>query len=129
MIHTKCIRYLLFILLLFGCGSDPETMGLDASISTQAPPFINRIDPASGSVGATVTIFGFGFSNEAPNNIVIVGGTSATASSYSLLANPSSSEIESLTFTIPSGGSTGASDLFVTTFENVSNAVSFTINP
>ncbi|MBI4125246.1 MAG: IPT/TIG domain-containing protein [Deltaproteobacteria bacterium] len=118
------------IIFLLGCGSSAtETAGFDPSVSIQASPFINRSAPTSGRSGDTITLFGFGFSNEAPNNIVTAGGAAATAASYSLVASPTSSEIESLTFTIPTGAATGAGNLFVTVFENTSNAVSFTVNP
>lgn len=117
-------------IFLAGCGSGTaETTGFDPSITVQSTPFINRAAPTSARPGDTVTIFGFGFSNEAPNNIVTVGGSAAAAGGYTLVASPTSSEIESLTFTIPSGAAAGNADLFVTVFDNISNAVSFTVNP
>ena len=119
-----------WFLLLLGCGSAAtETAGFDASVSVQANPFINRVTPTSGRAGETITLLGFGFSNGAPNNVVTVGGAAATANGYALVASPTSSEIESLTFTIPIGAATGASNLFVTVFDNASNSVSFTVSP
>lgn len=131
---TECSRYFLicFLLLGIGCGSEEDTgtAGFDASIATQSSPFINRVSPTSGKAGTTITIFGFGFSNEAANNIITLGGQTTTATQYTLLANPTSTEIESLTFTIPSGATSGANSVFVISFENTSNAnIQFTINP
>lgn len=123
------VGHLVLLFLLLGCGSSSETNLFDASISTQAPPLINRANPISGRVGDTITIFGFGFSNGAANNIVTGGGQPTTAATYALVANPTSSEIEQLTFTIPTGAATGAGNLFVTVFENTSNTISFTVNP
>lgn len=120
---------LVLLFLFLGCGSSSETNLFDASISTQAFPLINRANPTSGRVGDTITIFGFGFSNGAANNIVTGGGQPTTAATYALVTNPTSSEIEQLTFTIPTGAATGAGNLFVTVFENTSNTISFTVNP
>lgn len=120
----------LFLLLDIGCGSNSETNLFDASVATEAPPIITRIDPTSARAGETVTIFGLGFSNGAPNNIVTVGGVSTSATAYGLVNPPAAGEIETLTFTVPTNATTGASSIFVTVFDNTGNTdVQLTINP
>lgn len=127
------IYFIIIMSLLFlhgvSCGSE-EAFTLDSSVATDALPYVNRINPASGQVGDTITIFGFGFSNGAPSNIVHVGGTAVAAATYALINSPTSTEIEQLTFAIPAGAATGAAGIAVTVFDNTSNAgVQLTINP
>lgn len=63
-------------------------------------------------------------------NVITVGGTATTAQTYALVDPPTNGEVESLTFNVPSGASTGASGIFVTVFELTSNAdIQFTVNP
>ena len=120
---------LLFSLIL-GCGSGSDTAEINASVATQSPPVVTRVNPTSGRADDTITIFGFGFSSQPGINIVSVGATSTTASSYALVDPPAAGEIESLTFTVPSGAAAGANSIFVTVFENTSNTnVQFTVNP
>ena len=126
----------LFLLIIFGlsliasCGSANETSNVNASVATQLPPVIARVSPTSGRAGDSVTIFGFGFSSAAASNVINVGGQAVAASSYALLNPPAAGEIESLTFAVPSGATTGAGGIFVTVFELTSNAdVQFIVNP
>ena len=124
-------KILLFasLLVLTGCGSGNGATEIDASIATQSPPVVVRVNPTSGHAGDAVTIFGLGFSAQAGSNIVSIGATSTTASSYALVNPPAAGEIESLTFTVPSGAATGANSVFVTVFENTSNTnIQFTVN-
>lgn len=117
-------------LLILGCGSGNGATDVNSSVATQTIPIVTRVSPASGSSGSTATIFGFGFSAQPGANIVSVGATSTTASTYALVNPPAAGEIESLTFTVPSGATTGANSVFVTVFENTSNTnVQFTVNP
>jgi hypothetical protein len=112
--------------VILSCGQSLSTF--DASIATQTFPYINRVDPATGKAGDTITIYGFGFSVAAPNNVVSLGGSSTVAGAYTLLATPAAGEIESLTVTIPSGVTVGDTFVFITTFGNTSNAnVTFTV--
>lgn len=115
---------------MIGCGSETDNvLDLDSSISTGALPYINRINPNAGQAGDTITIFGFGFSSEAANNTIIVGGTSVTASTYALVNPAVAGEIEQLTFVIPAGAAVGAAGVLVTVFDNSSNGnVQLTIN-
>lgn len=124
-------RYLLLLLLaLSGCGSAENGADFDPSVSTDAPPFIHRVNPNTGRAGDTITIFGFGFSNGAGSNVITIGGQGTSATTYTLLNPATDGEVESLTFTIPTGATTGTSAIFVTVFDNTSNAnVNVTVNP
>ena len=122
--------FIIFLLIFVSaCGSTVET-SYDGSVVTQLPPYVARVDPAAGKAGDTVTIFGFGFSDEGPNNIVSFGAASTAASAYNLIAGGVSPEIESLTVTVPAGATVGACSVFVMVFDNISNSnVTFTVNP
>lgn len=124
----KKIIFLVGIFLI-GCGSE-EGLVLDTSVSTSALPYVNRVSPAAVQAGATVTVFGFGFSNEAPSNIIVTAGVSATAATYALVSPPTATEIEQITFVVPAGATLGVSGVSVTVFDNTSNNnVLLTINP
>lgn len=111
------------------CGSD-SSLTFDVSIPSQTSPFVNRVAPANGKAGDTVTIFGFGFSVESANNIVVFGSISTTALSYGVVSPAAAGEAEQLTVTIPAGATVGSNSVYVNVFENTSNSnVSFTINP
>jgi len=127
--NSKVKFCFLLAIFLIGCGSAQDTNDFNSTVSTQAPPFINRVNPTSGSAGATITLFGFGFSSATPSNVIMVGGTSTSAATYGLVSPAANGEIEQLTFTIPAGATAGAGNIFVTVFENSSNGVAFTINP
>lgn len=121
------------LLLLFcaaACGSESDPFDFDPSVSTQALPYVNRVEPTSGQAGDTVTIFGFGFSVAPANNTINIGKRSAIAATYALKDPPSTGEIETLTVTIPSGAETGAAPVFVTVFDWTSNSdIQLTVNP
>lgn len=109
------------------CGS---AVPYSPNVATDLPPTVTRITPASGPVGTTIQIFGFGFSVAAPENVVIIGDTGASATSYDLVANPTSDEIEVLTADIPNDTPLGESSVVVVVGEHVSNAdVMFTVTP
>ena len=59
---------------------------------------ITSFDPVSGPVGATVTVYGTGFSATPANNLVKFNGTTATVSA---------SDAGSISTTVPSGATTG----------------------
>jgi len=100
----------------------------NANVPTNAPPIISRVEPNSGVPGDEITIFGFGFSVAFPDNIIVVGGAATSATSYNLLADPTSSEIESITFNVPAEAVKGEGAVFVEVYDNVSNTdVSFTV--
>ncbi len=115
-------------MLCVSCGS--TTGGeYDSTVPTQTTPYVNRIDPAVGKAGDVVTVFGFGFSVSAPNDIVTIGSAAAGASAYNLLDGTTAGEVESLTVTVPTGVTVGTDSVFVTVFGNTSNAnVTFTVN-
>jgi hypothetical protein len=70
------------------CAAGPNTPA-----STGAPPNINRLTPATGTIGATVTIVGSGFAAE--NNVVKFG------SGY--IKKLASGDGTTLKFTVPDG--------------------------
>lgn len=115
------------LLALVSCGSSD---GFEPDVPTDSPPIVTRVEPNSGGVGTEITLFGLGFSIAVPENIVIVGGIGASATSYRLLSNPTSSEIEALTVNVPAGAALGEGPIYVVVQGNVSNAdVSFTVTP
>jgi len=117
----------LFCLCCLSCGGADEPF--DPTVSTQAYPYINRINPVAATAGDAVNIFGFGYSAAAELNVVIINGVEALATNYTLLAAPTSTEIERLTFTVPAGIAAGTYDIYVFVLGNVSNTnVQITIN-
>lgn len=113
------------VLTLTACGSSSF---YDFDIPTDAPPTIARVDPAQGPVGTEVTIYGFGFSFIPEINIISIGNGAAVAANYNLLANPTSSEIESLVFTVPDNLAPGTYPVVVVVHDNASNAdITFTV--
>jgi len=112
---------------LAACGS---VVSYGPNVVTQLPPTVTRINPTTGPVGTTIEIFGFGFSVAAPENIVIIGDTGASADSYDLVANPTSDEIEVLTADVPDDTPLGQSSVVVVVGEHTSNAdIMFTVTP
>lgn len=131
----------LLLLITTACGSvdlgDSALSGVNSSVSTGiAPPVISTVSPAAASIaGATVvTLSGYGFSSVAASNIITIGtGTTSAATSataYGLVAPATATDIETLTFTLPTGTPVGVQNIFVTVFNNVSNAnLSLTVTP
>jgi pectate lyase len=67
-------------------------------VAASASPSIASFSPTSGSVGASVTLYGANFSSQANSNGVKFNGTSALVTASSATA---------LTVTVPAGASTG----------------------
>ena len=119
-----------WIIALAACGSGDSSFDYSEDVPTNLPPTVARIDPATGPVGTAVTVFGFGFSDAAPDNVLMVGSGSIAATAYTLLPNPTSSEIESISATIPAGAAVGADAILVIVDGNPSNAdITFTVTP
>lgn len=123
-------RFFIFVFcalsFALSCGSTGDEY--DTTVPTQTTPYVNRIDPAAGKAGDTVTIFGFGFSTAAANDIVTIGSAAASAGAYNLLDGSTAGEVESLTVTVPTGVTAGVNNVFVTVLGNTSNAnVTFTV--
>ncbi|MBI2345658.1 MAG: IPT/TIG domain-containing protein [Deltaproteobacteria bacterium] len=117
------------LFLTFGCGNAPS-VEFDESVPAQLSPIVTRVAPVAGRAGDTITIFGFGFSAEAQQNIVVVGGSTAIATAYALVDPPAAGELERLTFVVPSGAAVGATTIACNVFEQASNGdVAFTVNP
>ncbi|MFA4873810.1 MAG: IPT/TIG domain-containing protein [bacterium] len=118
---------LISLFLAASCGSGD---GFQPDVPTDAPPIISRVDPNAGSPGDNITIFGLGFTISYPENIVVIGGAATTATSYRLLDNPTASEVEAITVTVPTGAQLGEGPVYVQVHGNSSNSdVSFTVNP
>lgn len=115
------------LFLLAACGSTAPAF--DPTVLTDAPPYVSRIDPASGVAGDTVTIYGYGFSSEIISNIVSFGDEAVSADSYEfLIPELAADELEKITVVVPAGLATGAHVIAVLVFDNVSNAdVTFTV--
>lgn len=115
--------------LLVACGSAVPTE-FDESVATQLAPVVTRVAPAAGKGGDTINVFGLGFSAEAAQNIVLLGGAATAAATYGLVNPAAAGEIEQLTFTVPASAALGATTITVTTFDRVSNSdVAFTVTP
>lgn len=126
----RILRFAIAIALLTAASCQNSGGGYSPYVPTDSPPVISRVDPNSGAAGDEITIFGFGFTVSVPENIVIVGDAATTATSYRLLSNITADEIEAITATIPTDAQLGEGPIYVTVYENVSNAdVSFTVTP
>ncbi len=87
--------------------------------STAAPaPLISSVSPASGSVGSQVIISGSGFGATQGNSIVTLNGTPVSINAWS---------DASISFTIPSGASSGPLVVSVASSMNDSNPVPFSV--
>lgn len=113
-------------LFTLSCGGR-NGLDFDASIATQSYPIISRVDPATGTAGDTITIFGFGFSSAGELNTVVLGDNAIVAQNYALLDPPVDDEIEQIDFVIPTGLTADTVDLSLLVLENVSNPVEFEI--
>lgn len=125
-------KFTVIIVCLFAlaaCGSGDSSDFAD-DVPTQVTPTVSRVAPAAGKVGDTITIFGFGFSDIPPNNIVIIGGANIAATAYNLVPSPTATEIESLTATVPTGAAVGVDSVYLLVNENTSNTdITFTVTP
>lgn len=86
---------------------------------------MTRVSPSSAAAGAAVDVIGVGFSLVAQENTIIVGGVSTLASSYRVTEEGE----EVITFSIPSGVSSGESPLLVVVEGETSNSLNFTVAP
>lgn len=122
------LRLLVAVFLLsVGCGQLGDLF--DSTVPLQTDPYVTRISPVAATAGDTVTVFGYGFSDVAELNVVIIGASAVVATSYSLVTPPVAGEIEAITFTVPAGLAIGANSIYVDVLDNVSNTnVSITIN-
>ncbi|MFH1874555.1 MAG: IPT/TIG domain-containing protein [Pseudomonadota bacterium] len=111
--------YLILCCLFMSCGGGGTPYAAD--VVTGSPPTLLRVDPAQGAPGSQVTIFGFGFSIEVANNVVIIGDLAVSASQYNLLTNPTNDELESITFTVPANLTAGVYNLLVLVNSEPSN--------
>ena len=110
-----------------GIGTDDD---YDATVPTASPPVVSRVDPNAGAAGDEITLFGFGFCIAYPENIVVVGGAATEATGYRLLTNPTSTEIEARTFTVPDDAIVGEGPISMPVYGDASNTdVSFTVVP
>ena len=124
----KMLAIAVLPLLVASCGG--TSVGYAPDVPTDSPPIVSSVDPNSGGPGTEVEIFGFGYTISVPENIVVIGGVATNATSYRLLSNPTSTEIEAITADVPNNAQLGESPIYVVVYDNVSNAdVSFTVTP
>lgn len=110
------------------CGSSDN--GASGDVPTGTEPVIASITPASGPVGSTILIEGFGFSLVPQNNIIIIGNSSVAATDYQLVIPAVSPNIEELTATVPTGSAVGVNSVTVVVDGNPSNSdITFTVTP
>lgn len=114
------ILFLIIILFtawsLSGCGAN-NPVATPATNTTFSPtPTITSISPASGTVGAVVTITGTNFDPVATNNTVKFNGTKAVVASATATI---------IVTSVPSNASTGA--ITVTTSGGTATSATFTI--
>lgn len=122
-------RIAILILLAAVASACGSASGVSSDVPSGSLPIVSRVEPAAGSSGDAITVYGVGFSSAAPYNIVIIGGAGVSATSYELLPNPSGDEVEAITTTVPTGALAGEDSVVVMVHENVSNAdVMFTVN-
>lgn len=122
-----CLLFTVYGSLFTACGNVEE---FDVTVPSMLSPYVHRVDPANGGAGDIITIYGWGFSTEPANNIVSFGGASTVATDYGVLATPADGELETLTVTVPAGSAAGDAAVYVTVFDNISNAnLTFTITP
>lgn len=134
--------WVLVLTALAACGSvDLGESALSSEVNPSVatgivPPVISTITPAAASIagGTVVTLSGYGFSSVPTANIITIGtGTTSaatTATAYGLVSPATATDIETLTFTLPTGTPTGVQTIFVTVFNNVSNAtLTLTVTP
>jgi hypothetical protein len=128
--RRSIIFHLLFCFFGFFLASCGSSADFHDDVPTGSSPIVSRVDPTSGPVGTQVTIFGLGFSYVAPTNIIAMGTGAAVAQTYTILANPVDSEIETLTFTVPTGLAPGTYPVVVLVYDTPSNSdVTFTVTP
>ena len=104
-----------------GTTSSSGTVTFDhvsLSSNTVSSPFIGGISATTGPVGTPVTITGTGFGSSQSTSVVTVSGISASVSNWS---------DTSISFTIPSGATSGSIVVAVAPTMNSSNAMYFTI--
>jgi len=90
--------------------------GVNFTVVAPAPPSITTVSPASGLVGAAVTIAGAGFGASQGSSTVTFNGTPAAPVSWTAT---------SISVPVPSGATSGP--LVVTTGAGASNGVVFTV--
>ncbi len=120
------------VAVIAGCGdlTSATSVGFPPDVVTEVPPVISSVTPATGPVGTVVTISGIGFSNIPPNNTIIMDNSSTVATDHSYLAVPTSTDFETLTFTVPNDAPLGATPVVVSVGAYASDDnIIFTVTP
>lgn len=122
----KNIFLLICFLSLMACGESTDNSYLNPD---SPQPLVIAVVPASAKPGATLQVQGVGFSPVVNMNIILVAGTSSTATEYSLVPNPSAANgaTDQISFVLPSQAQVGATQLQVFVGETPSNAFAFTV--
>jgi hypothetical protein len=95
------------------------TVTSSSSFTVLSTPSITSFSPASGAVGATVTITGNNFSTTAANNLITFNGVAAVVTS---------STVNTITTVVPPGASTGPISLALNGIV-VNSGTNFTVLP
>jgi IPT/TIG domain len=83
----------------FNTGNAALTTLINGQVAANSPPVISSFSPTSGAAGTTVTLTGSNFDGFFGHNLVKFGGVQATVTAGTTT---------SLTFTVPTGATTGA---------------------
>lgn len=121
----KKIIFTLFLFLI-SCGDGTDNSYLNPD---SPQPVVISASPSSAKPGSSIQIQGVGFSPVVNQNIVLVAGTSSSATDFSLVANPSASQgaTDQISFVLPDSVVVGETTLSVLVAENPSNAITFTV--
>lgn len=117
--------WLLLVFLMPACGgTNSDPLNTD---STQ--PLVIATVPVSAQAGEVVQVQGVGFTPSFNQNIIFVAGTSAIATSYSLVADPAAANgaTDQIEFTLPANATVGESELYVLVGQTPSNSITFTV--
>ncbi|MBI4237822.1 MAG: hypothetical protein HY696_05315 [Deltaproteobacteria bacterium] len=105
-----------------GCGDGEQpTFAFDEAVPLQLEPYIARITPTVARAGDTVTIIGFGYSAIPNDNVVVMDDVAVAADTYGVAAAPAGTELEQLTFQVPSTLTVGSHVIGVIVYDNISN--------
>lgn len=105
-----------------GCGEgETAAFEFDESVPLQLQPYVARITPTTAKTGDTITIVGFGYSVIPNQNAIVLDTATVAAESYAVAPAPAGTELEQLTFQVPSTLAVGTYSVGVVVYDNSSN--------